>query len=319
MSQELNEANFIEARGFVANADSGAELLVCDEYELRIDAARTGKNGELAYYVYPKHPARFRYGMPLLDECRWHRYEPLEENPDLFFKFAGLQREERSPSTALEWANDHAPLSCNLGFRLNRNEFKPTGVDPCEYVDDFFEEVDRAATVLKLYEAALKRDRTAVTEIILEGPSPFVREYYVSIWEADPEQEDHNNDMLVFGMFVLMLEVSRMVRTYAYQQLHIPSELPLISRVRQGWGFDSLLGAMYLQMYWLLAAGGKNVTYCKYCGKLISLTTRTTKPNKPSKTRKTRQDRQYCDNRCQQRHYYHSTEKFRRKAKRSAG
>jgi hypothetical protein len=32
----------------------------------------------------------------------------------------------------------------------------------------------------------------------------------------------------------------------------------------------SLLGAMYLQMYWLMAAGG-NVTRCKYCGRIISL------------------------------------------------
>lgn len=131
--------------------------------------------------------------------------------------------------------------------------------------------------------------------------------------------EKHDQDMMGFGPFALMTEVSRMVRTYAYQQLHIPAHLlnlPRASRIRQGWGFDTLLGAMYLQMYWLLAAGEKSIARCKYCGELISLNRRVSDTEGSSRPRKPRQDKQYCDNRCQQRHYYHTKEKFKRQGKR---
>lgn len=64
-------------------------------------------------------------------------------------------------------------------------------------------------------------------------------------------------------------------------------------------------GAMYLQMYWLMAAGG-NVTRRKYCGRIISLT------SPVPGARKTRQDKKYCDDACRQRHHYHTKTKPRR-------
>lgn len=64
-------------------------------------------------------------------------------------------------------------------------------------------------------------------------------------------------------------------------------------------------GAMYLQMYWLMAAGG-NVTRRKYCGRIISLT------SPVPGARKTRQDKKFCDDACRQRHHYHTKTKPRR-------
>ena len=66
---------------------------------------------------------------------------------------------------------------------------------------------------------------------------------------------------------------------------------------------------MYLQMYWLMAAGG-NVTRCKYCGRIISLTYPLS-----GGARKTRQDKKFCDNACRQRHHYHTQTKLKRQGK----
>lgn len=315
MEKQVRGDSFRAARGFVANVETGAALLVCDEYELHLDVVRTGEIGRPVHYLlpkrYPRYPVHPWWGSPDFEEDGWHLYRPLEEDPDLFLEFARLYDGERSPEVALRWANEHAPLSCTLGYETNRSSFRATGISTREYVDDFFEEVDRAATVLKLYEGVSKRSELGVLETITEGPSPFVEQYYTDLFRVNPESDD----MMVFGYFALMLEVSRMVRTFAYPHLAVFSDFPLVSRITEGWGFDSLLGAMYLQMYWLLAAGSGNVAYCKFCGKLISLTTRTARPGADGKPRKTRQDKRYCDNRCQQRHYYHTKEKYRRKSR----
>lgn len=320
MQKGLSTDDFARAREFVANADSGDSLLCCREYELHIDPEVTTKTGEPAYYTFPKYPLRSDRHSLVVDEDKSRVYEPLKEDPDLFLRFAQLHKGDRHPAVALGWTHAYAPLNCNLGIYLDRKRYQHMGGwDPREYVEDFFEEVDRAATILSIYEAVLDVDESKVRQLITEAASPFVRKLYMNYWTQYAASEEHNQDMMGFGLFALMAEVSRMVRTYAYQHLHIPEHLldyTRASRIRPGWGFDNLLGAMYLQMYWLLAAGDKGITRCKYCGELIFLNRRAPDTEGSSKPRKPRHDRQYCDKRCQQRHYYHTTEKFRRQSKR---
>jgi hypothetical protein len=79
------------------------------------------------------------------------------------------------------------------------------------------------------------------------------------------------------------------------------------SEVRAGWHFKSLYGAMYLQMYWLMAAGG-SVTRCRYCGRIISLA------SPLPGARKTRQDKKFCNDACRQRFHYHTKTKPRRQS-----
>lgn len=315
----MDEKSFAEARHHVPNANSGGSVLVCDEYELYLDTTKSPKMGRYLHYLLPKYLMKFRGGHLLTDECRWRVYEPLKEEPDLFLKFARLYEQGRRPQAALEWANQYGALTCSLVIHMDRNKLKYEDPSPREQVEDFFEEVDRAATILYLYEAVLSRNEDAVAVLIVHGPSPFLMEIYKNHWLQSCTSEEHGNDLLTFALFALMAEVSRMVRTYAYQQLHIPAELadlPLASRMRQSWSFDNLLGAMYVQMYWLLAAGEKNVTHCLYCRKLISLTRGASATENLRKPRKPRQDKQYCDHLCRQRHYYHTKEKFRRKSQR---
>ena len=79
-----------------------------------------------------------------------------------------------------------------------------------------------------------------------------------------------------------------------------------VSKVRTGWSFDSLIGAAYLQMYWLIGAEGK-IKRCKWCGALI--------PD-------ARADQETCDPRHKAKWNYHygtgkSGKKARKRARRS--
>jgi hypothetical protein len=62
----------------------------------------------------------------------------------------------------------------------------------------------------------------------------------------------------------------------------------------------NLLGAMYLQFYWLITSG--DVTRCKFCNGVISLAP----PTLGGKGRKVRADEQFCDSHCRQNHHYHT-------------
>ena len=318
MWEGINESDLDEAGDFVADGTVSGSLLVCKKFELVEDEDRSVRRGRPSYYMHPKYEAKFvRFSqVEVFDNFR--EYKPFEHTPGLFRKFANLHKGDRSPETALKWANEHAPLRSNLAIFLSRHGFEQYGLDdPREYVDDFYEEVDRAATILSLYEAVLARDKESAWELVQRGPSAFARHYYEQYWNWEEEDEKHQDGILGFALHAVAFEVTRMVRTYASRGFFIPPGLALASRIKWGWNFDNLLGAMYLQMYWLLEAGEKNVTHCKACGKLIQLTAREPSSTDPSKRRKTRQDTQFCRNngKCRQRYYYQTKEKHRRKAK----
>ena len=69
---------------------------------------------------------------------------------------------------------------------------------------------------------------------------------------------------------------------------------------------------MYLQMYWLVAAGEKHVTRCRQCGDLVLLTVRVPGSEGEGKRRKPRQDRRFCSDACRQRHHYQTKTKPKR-------
>ncbi len=68
------------------------------------------------------------------------------------------------------------------------------------------------------------------------------------------------------------------------------------SCVRTYWGFDNLIGAMYLQMYQLMTSGG-GLARCDNCGRMIALSY--TDP----RGRKRRRDRRFCNDACRQAHH----------------
>jgi hypothetical protein len=96
---------------------------------------------------------------------------------------------------------------------------------------------------------------------------------------------------------------------------------------RRGWGFKSLLGAMWLQMMWLRSAPVDEVDHCLWCRKTIAFEPQPEQPEidpglkkNPRWKYKTRDDKTYCDSRCRAKWNYHFGEgkssKHARKRKR---
>ena len=88
------------------------------------------------------------------------------------------------------------------------------------------------------------------------------------------------------------------------------AELMRVSSLTSGYGFHNLLGAMYLQMFWLVAVGEKHIARCRHCGRLINLTARAQSPGGGRKERKPRRDKRFCNDACRQRHHQEKQEKL---------
>ena len=68
---------------------------------------------------------------------------------------------------------------------------------------------------------------------------------------------------------------------------------PDLSNIETVWDFDSLYGAMYLEMWWLIVSGN-NIGRCEFCGNPISLA------RSHPDARKRRRDRRFCNDACRQ-------------------
>ncbi len=73
----------------------------------------------------------------------------------------------------------------------------------------------------------------------------------------------------------------------------------------------NLLGAMYLQFYWLITSAG-DLSRCKHRGRFLSYAPPI---SATGKTRKPRNDKEFCDSRCRQNYHYHARLKLARQGK----
>lgn len=145
----------------------------------------------------------------------------------------------------------------------------------------FREAVGRAAGVLALYEAVLNGDGEMARSAALEQ-FPFVGIWW-NLYNALPDkharmdrefvahqiaetvEETYGGDYLRYALETAADEVERTVSSYCSPALRVEEDARDPSGVAAEWRFKSLLGAMYLQMYWLMAAGS-DLTRCEYCG-----------------------------------------------------
>jgi hypothetical protein len=93
-----------------------------------------------------------------------------------------------------------------------------------------------------------------------------------------------------------------------------------VDRLAAGWSFTNLLGAMWLQMFWLQTAA-ETPQRCKNCDKIIAYE----QPDQPmqgmrandrSAGYRTRRDKRFCDKMCRDRYHYLTVTKPRRQANR---
>jgi hypothetical protein len=248
---------------------------VCDKYEIRQD--------------------RIVAGFGNVDRGKWKLFEPLDEVPDLFLKFSRLHRERDFAGAALSFSHRY-------GFPCGTARTGSAVLDPPEELTlkRFFEESQRAWVVVSLYEAVLNRDEDAARQLLTD---------YRHLDEVFQENYDElNRDWpddfvpatpLQCALAACVMAVDPIVDKSCKQSLVLDIDgmaQPDASTVKLLWSFEDLLGAMYLQMYWILTSGG-NLVRCEHCRRVISLA----RPHPQGMKR--RRDKRFCDDACRQAHH----------------
>jgi hypothetical protein len=212
---------------------------------------------------------------------------------------------------------------------------------PRETVEAFAREAWIANMALRLYEAASNPSGPDVATLTFYMPDqdghegmdlPSTRDLY-------GQAPDRARD---WALRVVSDIVEDRLRGHVWP---IPVRDGLSSGYSRGWAFDSLLGALWLQMSWLMSG---NANRCQWCGKLLNIelewAMRLPKASQTGRTnpsvkrlakdaedlkyqypRKPRSDRQFCKNggRCRAAWNYHhgsgKSSKAARKKKRESG
>jgi hypothetical protein len=297
---------------------------VCQDYEIR-------DYSESAFGTYLQAKYSQQQGN------KWTKYRPLQDTPDLFLRFAKLYEKEPSNESALNWARSYGLIGYTpdgyLGYQkpstggVSWDEFRwrlwIKGVQEEGALSVFWEEVRRAAGVLAMYEAALRGDNAWAKELLLEG-SPFIggrfwphvagqlppppeggRMLEASLVD-DLVQGDLGGNYVQYCLLTAAWTVEETVNDFCYHTLDLGPDRDDPAQVVDVWTFENLLGAMYLQMYWLMGSGG-NTTHCEWCGRLISLKS----PYPGAKKRPSH--KRFCDSYCREKWHYHNVRKYTRR------
>lgn len=200
-------------------------------------------------------------------------YAPLRDEPDLFVKFASLA--DKDPGTRdgrydimLEWIKDYGVLGL-----MPAGDFGPDlRSEREEHLFLFWHEVGRAARCMALYKAAT-------------GPPPLLKRSGAPGKTLAEKRK--------WAATTLFDEVGSTLRRDCFPKL-----FDLYSQVREdsgettgvglGWGFRSLLGAMYLQMAWRITSRRCDAPGCN---NIIGLDKRS--------------DAETCDKNCKEKRRYH--------------
>jgi hypothetical protein len=262
---------------------------------------------------------------------RVRSYNPLVDTPRLFLDFARIA-ERRNPAEALsQWIAQYGLL----GFADSSPQWFPEASPevtvpprwydawggPGETLEAVWYEVYITNHILALYEAVLNRDPDKLESLLFppgEDPEWLERRrQYVN--ELRRETGSDRIAVLVDQALGQVWEHIMALTVFAYPAISPTGSLhqrPLLTvdRLSASWGVRNLLGAMYLQFFWLVTSAGE-MSRCKYCGRIISYA-----PPIPAgedrKARKPRKDKEFCDSRCRQNYHYHNRIKPGRQSER---
>jgi hypothetical protein len=282
--RRLEPADFREAYAVMASSMEPGVWLVCDEgYEISGD--------EIV--------AALEYS-DLSDE--WSAYSPLEDVPDLFLKFGKLYEQADFERAALAFSNNYGLpgggqeiVDAERGLKRMPTRMK---------VSQFRDEARRAWGVLALYESVLNGDAPAVKDLFLELRDDKVFSLWNEFFRFE-QVEDSDQILLQIGLMSAAQTVEEAVHDVCRHRIRFTvksDKSPDLSSVHTAWDFDNLLGAMYLQMWWLMASAG-DITRCEFCGRIVSLA------RSHPEGRKRRRDKRFCDDACRQ--AYHRSKKKR--------
>ncbi len=285
MQRKLGSTDFDEIHKTVFEARASGGWLKCDRHEFRGDEI----------VAAPDRVRGLNRGLTEADDEGWVFYDPINDVPDLFLRFAKLYDEPDFNTAILDFADkyglpsgaDERPASfAEVGFDTNAENWS---------LSQFRYEVRRAWVILALYEAALNDDDRAVRKLLAEHGDIESFSGCLSLLKMGPTE--HQNFALAVGLRCAVDATEEVVHKYCRQRAMLsmdPNIKPSAHcEVDVFWTYDTLLGAMYLQMYWLMVSGG-NVTRCEHCGRIVSL-------DRPHPNgRKRRSDKRFCNDACRQ-------------------
>jgi hypothetical protein len=288
MRRRLESRDFRNSHTAVFEARGRGGWLKYERYEIR--------DGEVV--VSPDPERVLQRWLTNEDDDGWTDYDPIDDVPDLFLRFARLYGESDFNKAALDFANkyglptgaDERPApSGAVGFETDALNWS---------LAQFRHEARRAWVILALYEAVLNDEDRTVRKLLAEHGDikPFKRWLFI----IEPGPAEHQNPALAPGLMCAVEATEEIVHKYCRQRIMLSKDRdtrPSVScKTYISWTFDNLLGAMYLQMYWLVASRD-SVARCEHCGRIVSLG----RPHPEG--RKRRSDKRFCNDACRQAHH----------------
>jgi hypothetical protein len=243
-------------------------------------------------------------------------YDPLVDTPRLFLDFARIAERKNRREALLQWIAQYGLL----GFARNDSQFvvekwPEVVIPPIEYDDKggpgetleaVWYEVYTTNRTLTLYEASLNRD-TDKLELLLFPPKVDPRwlerlERRRQHLREEMRQSGANwTDTLIARALSDVWDYVSDLDVFVYPAvgadiLHEQS-LMTVDGFTVSWGVRNLLGAMYLQFYWLITSASE-LSRCKHCGRIISYAPPMPVGDENRRARKPRKDKEFCDSRC---------------------
>jgi hypothetical protein len=261
-------------------------------------------------------------------------YRPLVDTPHLFLEFARLADKYVNREVLEGWLEEHGVLGMHYddGRPYVPAYYPEPATPPLMYFTEggpgetagyYGLSVIEAGRVLSLYEAAVNEDTDALKQLLgdLAVKHSMERALYSALAQAtgggrraSVDQEQLLTELLVNKALMKVWHVVQdKLSNYTYPTInhelpetsalpHLHQGAPLAPhRLGASWGFRNLIGAMYLQCYWLITSRA-DIKRCKNCGRIVSLAPPTFPDGR--KGRKPRSDKQYCNKWCQQREDY---------------
>jgi hypothetical protein len=264
-------------------------------------------------------------------------YEPLRDTPYLFLEFARLD-ESKDRERALEkWISSYGLL----GLHRNEHDVSRDGLPEVEVawfltsfgpgkwdsqltfsrhggsgesLDAVWREVSRASSALTCYEAALSGDEDRLEAALMKNsPSSIedLRAYCKTLMELETGGS-RVNVLVHLATKQVFWKIQSVLEHFTYPCISVdiepdrvagPDSLYTPSHFYRSWHPRNLLGALYLQAYWLTTSTAE-LSRCKHCSRVISYAAAF--PGAGARAgRKSRSDKEFCNSRCRQNHHYH--------------
>jgi hypothetical protein len=255
-------------------------------------------------------------------------YRPLVNAPALFLEFAmlvddpGLDADtdtERNAGVYLDWVHTYGTLGLESAVGHKRRGVSTHG-GPEDTLESFVREAWIANQTLRLYEAATV-DPPDVDTIRSHAERYYrshIARFFTSPYPGEPDFRARDRAK-EFAMREVAAAVQGKVAWNVYPALYQRKD----GSFEQGWDFVNLLGAMWLQMLWLMTDSEK-IRQCRLpeCNRFVYHDERQGLPEDPGLKKnarrpyKTRKDKLFCTEDHRKRYHYLTVVKPRRQAER---